>query len=545
MTLRLRVVSADGRRFEHDVAGDALVIGRSSRADLALADRAMSREHARFRRDEAGWWIEDLGSHNGTRLNEVPLDAARRVYDGDTISAGGSVLVAEIHGDGDPGSGDSVIYRSARELLEAASGSTDVSGVAGAGKRAAERLHMLNGVNQALASSISLEELLELILDRAFEHLRPQEAAIFLRDASGVDVCAARRTTPGREALPMRSKSLFHEVIDKGMAAHVVDSAADTRFAESRSLILSGLRSFLAAPLLDAQGALGLIVVGAALGVRSFKSEDLELLVSLASVAALRIRNVRLVAEAMERQRLEQEVRLARQIQVALLPATLPQLPGWELHGGTLPSRGVSGDFYKLLLRGDGTSCALFVADVSGKGIAASLLTASLEALSALPLEGSDPPARICEQVGAMLHRRTPPEKYATAFLGVFDPPSGRLIWTNAGHNPALLLRSGGEAEWLRSNGVPLGLIPGAKYGEGELVMEPGDVLLVYTDGITEAADPDDEEFGEGRLLEAALRGRSLPLREMATVLERDLDAFARGVPFHDDRTLVLVRRSA
>ena len=545
MTLRLRVVSADGRRFEHDVAGDALVIGRSSRADLALADRAMSREHARFRRDEAGWWIEDLGSHNGTRLNEVPLDAARRVYDGDTISAGGSVLVAEIHGDGDPGSGDSVIYRSARELLEAASGSTDVSGIAGAGKKAAERLHMLNGVNQALASSISLEELLELILDRAFEHLRPQEAAIFLRDASGVDVCAARRTTPGREALPMRSKSLFHEVIDKGMAAHVVDSAADTRFAESRSLILSGLRSFLAAPLLDAQGALGLIVVGAALGVRSFKSEDLELLVSLASVAALRIRNVRLVAEAMERQRLEQEVRLARQIQVALLPATLPQLPGWELHGGTLPSRGVSGDFYKLLLRGDGTSCALFVADVSGKGIAASLLTASLEALSALPLEGSVPPARICEQVGAMLHRRTPPEKYATAFLGVFDPPSGRLIWTNAGHNPALLLRSGGEAEWLRSNGVPLGLIPGAKYGEGELVMEPGDVLLVYTDGITEAADPDDEEFGEGRLLEAALRGRALPLREMATVLERDLDAFARGVPFHDDRTLVLVRRSA
>jgi serine phosphatase RsbU (regulator of sigma subunit) len=545
MTLRLRVVSADGRRFEHEVAGDALVIGRSSRADLALADRAMSREHARFRRDEAGWWVEDLGSHNGTRLNEVPLDAARRVYDGDTISVGGSVLVAEVHGDGDPGSGDSVIYRSARELLESASASTDVSGIAGAGKKAAERLHMLNGVNQALASSISLEELLELILDRAFEHLRPQEAAIFLRDASGVDVCAARRTTPGREALPMRSKSLFHEVIDKGMAAHVVDSAADARFAESRSLILSGLRSFLAAPLLDAQGALGLIVVGAALGVRSFKSEDLELLVSLASVAALRIRNVRLVAEAMERQRLEQEVRLARQIQVALLPATLPQLPGWELHGGTLPSRGVSGDFYKLLLRGDGTSCALFVADVSGKGIAASLLTASLEALSALPLEGSDAPARICEQVGALLHRRTPPEKYATAFLGVFDPPSGRLAFTNAGHNPALLLRAGGEAEWLRSNGVPLGLIPGAKYGEGELVMKPGDLLLVYTDGITEAADPDDEEFGEERLLDSARRGRALPLREMAAVLEGDLDAFARGVPFHDDRTLVLVRRTA
>ena len=545
MALRLRVVSADGRRFDHEVAEGSLVVGRSSRADLSLADRAMSREHARFRREEEGWYVEDLGSHNGTRLNEVPVEGRRRVHDGDTVALGGSVLVVEIPGGEDASSGDSVVYRSARELLESTSGVTDGSGALGPGRRAAERLHMLHEVNQALASSISLEELLELILDRAFEHLKPQEAAIWLRDASGLDVCAARRAVPGREARPMHSKSLLHEVIDKGMVAHVVDSAADARFSESRSLIASGLRSFVAAPLLDAQGALGMIAVGAALGVRSFRDEDLELLVSLASVAALRIRNVRLVAEAMERQRLEQEVRLARQIQVALLPSALPKVDGWEIWGGTLPSRGVSGDFYKVLLRGDGVSCALFVADVSGKGVAASLLTASLEALSALPLEGSAPPARICDQVGKLLHQRTPPEKYATAFLGILDPPTGRLLFTSAGHNPALLLRATGEPEWLRANGVPLGLLPGATYREGELTMEKGDVLLVYTDGITEALNPDDEEFGEARLLEAAARHRGLPLRDLASGLERDLDAFARGVPYHDDRTLVLFRRSA
>ena len=250
-------------------------------------------------------------------------------------------------------------------------------------------------------------------------------------------------------------------------------------------------------------------------------------------------------AESERIAKLEQEVRLARQIQVALLPASLPQVPGWEMHGGTLPSRGVSGDFYKALIRGDGTSLALFVADVSGKGVAASLLTASLEALSALPLEGADSPERICEKVGKLLHQRTPPEKYATAFLGILEPETGRLRWTNAGHNPALLLRAAGEPEWLKANGTPLGLLPGAKYREGELTMEPGDALLVYTDGITEALDPDDEEFGETRLLEAAARHRALALREMAAGLERDLDAFARGVPFHDDRTLVILRRSA
>jgi serine phosphatase RsbU (regulator of sigma subunit) len=544
MTLRLRVVSADGRRFDHDVAGDELVVGRSSRAGLALADRAMSREHARFLHGEEGWTIEDLGSHNGTRLNEVPLDGPRRLRDGDTVSVGGSVLVVEIQGEGGTPSGDSVIYRSAKDLLQVTSGATDVSGVTASGKKAADRLHMLNQVNQALASSISLEELLELILDRAFVHLKPQEAAIYLRDATGNDVCAARRSIPGRESRPMHSRSLLHEVIDKGMVAHVVDSAVDERFAESKSLMMSGLRSFIAAPLLDAQGALGMIVVGAALGVRSFRDEDLELLVSLASVAALRIRNVRLVAEAMERQRLEQEVKLARQIQVALLPATLPPVPGYELYGGTLPSRGVSGDFYKLLIRGDGSDVALFVADVSGKGIAASLLTASLEALSALPLEGSDPPDRICEQVGTLLYRRTPPEKYATAFLGILEPGEGRLCFTNAGHNPALLLRAAGAFEWLKAGGAPLGLLAGSRYTAGEVSMGPGDALIVYTDGITEALNPEEEEFGETGLVEAATRHRHLPLRDMAAGLERDLDAFARGVPFHDDRTLVIVRRA-
>jgi pSer/pThr/pTyr-binding forkhead associated (FHA) protein len=205
MSLRLRVVSADGRRFEHEVEGDSLVVGRSSRADLALADRAMSREHARLQHGADGWVIEDLGSHNGTRVNEAPIEGPHRLRDGDTVSLGGSVLVVEVKGEDEAPSGDSVIYRSAKELLQAASGSTDVSGIGSSGRKAADRLHMLNQVNQALASSISLEELLELILDRAFEHLKPQEAAIYLRDAAGNDVCAARRSTKGRESAADRT----------------------------------------------------------------------------------------------------------------------------------------------------------------------------------------------------------------------------------------------------------------------------------------------------------------------------------------------------
>ncbi len=546
--LKIAVASADGRLVEHDVIGEALVVGRSSRADLTIADRSMSREHARFFRRDGDWFVEDLGSHNGTRVNQEELQGPRRLKNGDSVLAGDCVLMIRLGDEPLPGPaipGDAAaVYRSARELLgppsEASSGSFSTGEIS---RRLLDRLKLLNDVNHALASSISLEGLLELILDGAFQHLRPQEGAIYLRDMDGQDVCAARRVAPGRAARPLHSRSLLYEVIDNGMAARITDASQDQRFAAAESILSSGVRTILAAPLLDPQGALGMIVLATTAGARSYGEEDLELLVSLASVAALRIRNVRLVAEALERQRLEQELRLARTIQVALLPSSLPDLPGYEIHGGNVPSRGVSGDFYKVSLRSLGRECVIFQADVSGKGVGAALLTASLEALLAVPLESGQEPAAVCDLVSALLFQRTPIEKYATAFLAVLDLETGRLRYVNASHNAALLLRADGEPQWLRSNGFPIGLQPGSRYHTLETEVRRGDLLLVYTDGISEATNPEEEEFGPARLLAAARTHRDLSPRELALALERDVDLFVRGEPYADDRTLVVLRR--
>ena len=542
--IKLRVNLADGSSFEHEVDGESLVVGRSSQAGLPLPDPVVSREHVRIFRDGGAWFVEDLGSRFGTHFNGEARTEPRRLERGDTIALGGSTVVVDsVSSPPSTEEDDSTIYRPARELL---TGSMEQPGRVVAGAiRPNDRLRVLMEVNQALARSISLEELLDLVLDRAFELLRPEEAAIFLRDLDGTDVCAARRSTSDRASRPMHSRSLLHEVIDKGMAAQVVDTASDTRFSTSRSLSISGLRSLIAAPLLDAQGALGMIVVGASLGVRSFRDEDLELLVALAAVASMRIRNVRLVLEAMEKQKLEQELRLAREIQVALLPSALPEVPGIELYGGNLPSRGVSGDFYKVGLRKEGRECVVLLADVSGKGIAASLLTASLEALSAVPLATGEAPDRVCETVSGLLFERTAPDKFATAFLAILDVPSGSLSFVNAGHTAGILLRERGEPVLLKSNGIPLGLLPDAKYRSAVVTLEPGDALMLYSDGLTEAADPDGREFGQARLVEAFSRHRGLSLRALAHALEVELDAFVRGNPFDDDRTLVLVRRMA
>jgi sigma-B regulation protein RsbU (phosphoserine phosphatase) len=545
-TLRLQITPAEGAPFDYSLRGDTLVVGRAMDADLTLSDPFLSRRHSRFFRTGADLFVEDLGSRNGTIVNGQAIQQATRVRPGDVVKISNSVIAILAPSPvkaPEPADDflDGTVFRRASELLDrqsapAAANAADL-------RRYAERLKLLNEVHQALGRSLTLEELLELILDRAFDHLRPDRGAILLKEMDGGYRPAASRSSLGGPEGLVFSRSLVREVAEKGMAAIVFDVQADERFAAAQSMLLSGIRSLIAAPLLDPEVSLGLIVLESRAGVRQFSEEDLELLVSLAAVAALHLRNLALALEAAERRRLQEELALARRIQVALLPDQLPEVPGWELYGGNIPSRGVSGDYYEVVTRGEGRECVLMVADVAGKGMAASLLTVSLQALSAGPIEDGLPPDEICARLSRQLYRRTPPEKYATAFLGILEPATGRLRYTNAGHNPPLVLRAAGTAEELGSTGVPLGLLPQATYRAAETVLGPGDVLVLYTDGLVEAADPEANEYGLERLQKVCLNGKGETCESLARILGRDLEEFARGVPFADDRTLVLARR--
>jgi sigma-B regulation protein RsbU (phosphoserine phosphatase) len=545
--LHLQVTPAEGAPFEHPLRGDSLVVGRALDADVTLSDPFASRRHSRFFRTGAEIFVEDLGSRNGTIVNGQAIQQPTRVRPGDVIKISNSLIRITAEAPARPPEPadeflDGTVFRPASELLDRqsspAAGETDL-------RRYAGRLKILNEVHQALGRSLTLGELLELILDRVFDLLRPDRGAILLKGKDGEYQPAASRSAEGQAENLAFSRSLVREVAEKGMAALVFDVQADERFAAAQSMLLSGIRSLVAAPLLDPDGTLGLIVLESRAGVRQFSEEDLELLVSLASVAGLHLRNLALSLEAAERRRLEQELALARRIQVALLPDRLPEVPGWELYGGNIPSRGVSGDYYEVLTRSDGRECVLMIADVAGKGMAASLLTVSLQALSAGPVEDGLPPDEICARLSRQLYRRTPPEKYATAFLGILEPATGRLRYTNAGHNPPLVLRASGTAEELGSTGVPLGLLPQAPYSAGETALAPGDVLVLYTDGLVEAEDPEGREYGLERLKTVCLRDKGETCEGLARSLERDLEDFARGVPFADDRTLVLARRLA
>lgn len=545
----LHVVPPLGDPFDHALTGTSVVIGRASDCSLTLADRYLSRHHSRLMRSGEDWLVEDLGSRSGTLVNGAKIAGPTPLAAGDTLQVSTTILTLLHRRQGagsrpaaaDPPS--STVYRDAAELLDFAS-SGEPQDPADR-DRLLERMRLLNEVHQGLSRYARFDELLDLILDRAFHHLRPEEATIFLRTARGELERAASRSLPGLEGNSLYSRRLVEEVTEKRLAALVMDAAIDERFADAPSMLAAGVRSLLAAPLLDPEGCQGMIVLNSRTQVRQFTEADLELLVSLASVAAVRLRNAALAEEAAQRRVLQEELALARRLQVALLPHELPRLPGYELEASNLPSRTVSGDYYYAHARAEGKECFLMVADVSGKGAAASLLTASLEALAAVPIQDGLPPHEVCNRVGPLLLARTPPEKYATAFLGALELESGTLRFANAGHNPPLLVRcSRGSVERLEGTGPPLGLIPGARYDGGSVILEPGDVLMVYTDGITEAENPEGEELGLHRLQELVCRHAGEGLTSVAAALDAELERFVRGVAFADDRTLLLLRRS-
>ena len=544
----LEIESAASPRSTRVVDGDTLLVGRGADCNVQLPDQRVSRQHFRLERRGDALWIEDLGSRAGTRLNGRRLEGGSLLNDRDLLELSDeSRIVVRRHEDAGfagAAASASMLFRDAASMLvqrsdiEATTSTHDL-------RRFAERLQLLNEVHQALTTSPSRDALLEMILDRVFATLRPEEAAVLLVDSDGrLAESVTRPAGLGKDRV-FFSHTLLREVTERRQAALVLDASADARFAAAASIMDSGVRSVLAAPLLTPEGALGMIVLSSRQRVRQFGEDDLQLLVSLASAAALHLRNIGLAIEAAERRRLASELELARRIQLALLPSQLPSVPGYELLAGNVPSRGVSGDLYTVDVHPERGLVTCLVCDVSGKGMAASLLGASLEALAVGPIEVGHPPDQICQRVSRRLFARTPPEKYATGFVAQLDPAANRLAWANAGHNSALLVRSDGTVERLATTGPPIGLLATASYTANTTDMGPGDLLLVYTDGITEPVDPDEEEFGIDRLADLAALHRAKPLADLRREIEHGLDVFVRGVPYPDDRTLMFLRRLA
>jgi len=528
----------------------SLTLGRSSTNDVFLPDRTLSRVHARLDQKPGGLVLTDLGSRNGTQLNGSRLVEPIVVRPGDRIVLGETSIevseeahsTARVVIDG-ADKLDRTMISTANAALSlrrpAARELTDAAEL----KRLATSLQILNEVSLALLTDIPPADLSNLILEKLFAYLEPDRGLLMLREGAGELRPEAVRFAEGIDPADIRlSRTLVEAVTGQKQGVLMIDTATDAKIGTADSIRLQGITSCIAAPLLVDEEVIGLVYLEARLGRKSFTEEDLKLLTSLANTAAIKIQNLRLHEASAARQRIEREMALAWDVQRRLFPEVAPALPSTELFGRTLPSRTVSGDYYDFFVRSDGT-VDIVVADVCGKGMAASILAASVQSAFQAWAAEHFAPDRVCARLNDLVHRRTSPEKFVTFIATLYDPETGSVVYSNAGHNPGVVLRAAGGHELLSAQGPPLGLFPGQAYGSGALTLERGDLLVLYTDGITEAANPDDDEFGLDRLVELVRGVSSRPLVEIEESLGKGLATFAAGVPFHDDRTVVLLRR--
>jgi serine phosphatase RsbU (regulator of sigma subunit) len=514
-----------------------LVLGRSRTADLTILDQYLSRLHAKFFSQGDDWLIEDMGSHNPTLLNEHPLTGPTPVHPGDVLRLGATHVAiqrgpiqTETHG----------IFRSAVMMTPEGEGK-DAAGGEAALRRVTERLKLVNEVHRALAGPISLEALLELILDSAFSHLKPEEAAIYLKAPSGELVRAASRRVAGLSGDFLYSTSLMREVSEKRMAALVDDASADERFAAAESIHISGVRSLLAAPLLDsAEGCLGMIVLNSRLHVKRFSEEDLELLVSLASAAALRIHNLVLAEEAARHLVLARELDLARDVQMSMLPRHFPNRSEFELAARLKPARAVGGDLYDFYA--DERRLWLLLGDVSGKGFPAALLMAVTKTLFRALVQVESSPAAVLIAMNHELARDNESGMFVTAFAACLELATGELAFANAGHNRPYVLKNGAPVRIEEAASIALGVLESCAYPLAQIRLQPGDTLYLYTDGVTEALEPGREQYSEARL-EACLR--SVAGLSAQGIVDASLSAvqdFSGKAPQSDDIAIMAVR---
>ncbi len=291
------------------------------------------------------------------------------------------------------------------------------------------------------------------------------------------------------------------------------------------------------------QGEINAVLcLGAKMTGTRYSKEDFDLLYALGNLAFVAIQNTYLVEEQIERERLEEEMRLARDIQERLLPRSVPNMADLQVAALALPSRHVGGDYYDLVLQSGG-SLLTAIADVTGKGVPASLLMANLQACLHTMVPMDLTLEELLHHMNRVICNNTSYDKFITVFAGLYHPGSRRFQYVNAGHNPPMLLRPSGELELLEEGGLLLGVMKDATYERGQAVLEPGDVLAIFTDGVTEAMSPDEEEFGEERLEQVIRANREKSAQEILNAIRKAITQFtANPSQLSDDLTLIVMK---
>jgi phosphoserine phosphatase RsbU/P len=535
----------DGQTTTIALDRDRITLGRSSANELSYPDDiGLSRQHLAIVGRDGQWTVEDLGSKNGTLLNGVRIEKPMPFGPDDRVSAGH--LTIEFAGPGNTNQ-NTVMFVDDKEQFSnsATTVVASLDGVLGSQADDLNKTTVMQGSPQMraliragreLAGHRPLAELFPLIMDLSVEAVMAGRGVLMTLDGNQLNVRAARG-----DGFKISSTVRDH-VLNQKESLLVRDAQLDQALRDHMSIVEQKVRSMIAVPLQTNDRVIGLIYVDSPNAIREFTREDLNLLTVMANVAAIRIEHARLNEIEETERAMAKEMHQAALIQQQLL-GSAPAVEGMDIGAKTVASRAVGGDYYDFIKYEDGR-VAMMVGDVAGKGMPAALLMSSLQARVHVVFEEPDHLAQKMTRLNKGTCASCPDNRFITFFTCIADPKTGLLVYTNAGHNPPLVVRAKGGFETLGgAGGMILGILPMAQYQESSVTLASGDILVLFSDGVTEAVDPEDHDFGEERLANLVALLRDRPAAEIVEEVHRAVHAFTQGAPAADDITVVIARR--
>ncbi len=595
---RLLLKLPDGEGREVKLVKVKTSIGRSSRNDICINDPFASRLHAEVRKDGQMHYLTDLGSANGTFCNGAKVVGTIPLKIGDVIQIGETRI--SLLADSLSGSSNEIMLSDEKLQAEAeltiASGkrSSDIFSVlqevTGSGQakasikpqqnqvmaqtmiasappikpeqvsRKRDLLAIVSKVGVTLLSDASLDDTLRTVMDLVFDAIPVERGFLFLstdwahkktgknraksRPNPNELICKiARNVTKELTGEEIKiSRSISEKVISEGTSVLTSDAMHDPRFQDRQSIMISNVRSIMAVPLAVEDEVIGMIYVDNPYATNRFTEDELLVLTTLASVAAIKIENARLLEERIEKKRMEEELKVASEIQLRLHPLSPPRINGYDMIGISFPCREIGGDYYDFIQRKNGHTI-FALGDVSGKGIGAALLMSSLHAALRAQAQTGLGPAEIVTEVNNYIFESSPENKFLTLFCAELDPSTGRLVYSNAGHNAPILVCKDGRVLRLETGGLPVGIVADIVYEAGSVYMNPGDVLVIYSDGISDSVNEMDDDFGEDRLIQVIQKYRTRTASQLRDRIDEALTQFVGHASPVDDMTIMIVKR--
>lgn len=406
-----------------------------------------------------------------------------------------------------------------------------------------DKLRMLLDITSKISRSLDLQEVLNLVMD-TLDSLIPYDAAgIFVLQCVGDEPCTFKAEAV--RGYDIDELSELHLKLGEGFIGSVAvsgkpiishDVREDPVYVNARDRT----RSEMVAPIISNDEVIGVFDLESD-ELNAYSDDDLQVLTLLASQVAIIIEKVMLHEQLIEKKRLQAQIEVARQVQLELLPPNDPELPGFDISAYNFPTEEVSGDYYDWVRIYD-DQIGLVIADVAGKGIPAALLMVFLRASLRAATHIGYATHISMAKVNFLLWESIERNQYITAFYGILDASNRTLHYSNAGHNPPLLIDAQGATRFIEWGEQPLGMFRDTRYHEHYHTFRPGEILVLYTDGVTEALSPNGEEFGRDRLITAVKNGSKLGARELIASMQRDVFQWTDGVGLTDDATFFVIK---